>query len=119
MTTEVALGITSVVVGFGQIRLQSDCLVVGVYYCFKDTFFMIFVKITDGEPSLSREFLVGYFRDNGNRAPLFDGFFDVSTLLKKDGGGNSAVNQGCGWVFLDTLRSLAGFARFIMDCFCC
>ena len=119
MTTEVSLGITPVVVGFGQVRLHPGCLIVGVYYYFKGIFFMLLVKIADGKPSLSREFLVGCFRDNGDRAPLFYGFFDVPTLLKKDGGGNSVVNRGCGWAFLDTLRSPASFARFVMDCFCC
>ena len=79
---------------------------------------MFLAKITHRKPSLSREFLVGYFRDNGDRAPLFDSFFDISTLLKTDGGGNRLVNRGCRGVTLNVLRRHSSLRRIHIGCFC-
>ena len=115
MTAEVPLRNPPVVVGFGIAWLQPECLVIGVNYCFKGTFALFLAKITDGKPSLSRKFIVGHFRDNGDRAPLFDGFFDFSTLLKTDGGGNRLVNRGCCRIALDGLHGFSGLVRVIMD----
>ena len=115
MTTEISLRNTPVVVGFGIGRLQPECPIVGVYRCFKGAFFVFLAKITDRKPSLSRKFLVGHFRDNGDRAPLFYGFFDVSFPLKQDGGGNRLVYRGCRWITLYALRGSSCLGRIVMD----
>ena len=113
---EVVLRVAPVVVGFGYVRFQADRLVAGIDGFLGAGFFP--VQVTDGEPRPGSELVIGSVRDVGDSAPLLDGFFDVSPLLKQEGGGDCSVDGGRRGIGLDASHGLVGLVRFHHGGFC-